>query len=104
MEDDDEESGKVIPEEYNEGACVTQSVRNLGSFCWWFWCMCALSWLLHSFQLYPDSEAPAFASSLLYRSIAHHTDTWQDARASIAPSPPRFGDGRGGYPDYFGRL
>ena len=26
MEDDDEESGKVIPEEYNEGACVTQSV------------------------------------------------------------------------------
>ena len=44
--DDDEESGKIIPEEDNEDPCVTQSIRNVGGCCWVFLGLCAVSWFL----------------------------------------------------------
>ena len=99
----DPESGEEkppIPEEYFESDCETQSVRNTGAIIWVVLGLCAVSWVFHSFPVMGTTDTPSFAKSLIWASIAHHTDAWQGAMASSSsPPPPSFGDGADNFPD-----
>jgi len=88
-----------IPEEYSESDCETQTVRNSGAIIWVVLGLCAVSWVFHAFPVMGTTDTPGFAKSLIWASIAHHTDAWQGAMASYPPPPPSFGDGADNFPD-----
>ena len=79
------------PPEYVEGKCLQCQLRLWGTCCWVFLGFCAFAWTVHSFQIAGSSsisEAPSFSKSLIWRSMAHHTDAWQDWQSSYSPPPP----------------
>jgi hypothetical protein len=80
----------------------TDRERSCVKGCGVFWClflgMCVLSWIVHAIPVQTISDIPPFANSLLYLSIAHHTDQWKEAQNSVSPPPPMFGDGQGNFP------
>lgn len=94
---DEEDELKPIPEEYSESTCETQTVRYTGAVFWVFLGFCSVSLLIYTSPVLGVSDSPHFARTLLWGSIAHHTDTWQGDRPP--PPPPSFGDGAGNYPD-----
>lgn len=96
-----DESGEKpsIPEEYYETECETQTVRYTGSVIWIILGLCAVSWVFHIFPVMGTTDTPAFARSLIWASIAHHTDAWKGSMGSLPPPPPSFGDGGGNFPD-----
>ena len=96
----DTETGEKppIPEEYSESDCETQTVRNTGACLWILLGLCTISWIFHAFPVMGTTDTPAFAKSLIWSSIAHHTDVWQNAMNAFPPPPPSFGDGSGNYP------
>ena len=73
--------------DYTEPACETQCV----SCCGCCWCvvlgLLALTWVLHSIALTNDPDVPPFARTVMWMSLAYHTDAWRDWRA-VASSPP----------------
>jgi hypothetical protein len=83
---------------YDETECERSTVKACGTFCCVFLGLCALSWFVHAIPVQTITDTPPFANSLLYLSIAHHTDQWQDAQSSVSPPPPAFGDGQGNFP------
>lgn len=98
----DPESGEEkppIPEEYFESDCETQTVRYSGAGLWVLLGLSAVSYLFHIFPVMGTTDTPTFARSLIWASIAHHTDAWQNTAGSSPPPPPSFGDGGGNFPD-----
>jgi hypothetical protein len=83
---------------YDETDCERSTVNACGNLCFVFLGLCALSWFVHAIPVQTITDNPPFANSLLYLSIAHHTDQWQDAQNSVSPPPPSFGDGKGNFP------
>jgi hypothetical protein len=86
---------------YQESACETTTVRCCGSFCMILTGILLLSWIVHAIPVATVSDIPPFARSMIWMSIAHHTDAWRDAQGLISPPPPAFGDGLGNFPDVF---
>ena len=83
---------------YDETDCERSTVKACGNLCCVFLGLCVLSWFVHSIPVQTITDNPPFANSLLYLSIAHHTNQWQDAQNSVSPPPPSFGDGKGNFP------
>lgn len=97
-----EEEGTVYPrserkqiEGYYESDCERGVVRCCGAGFCIVMGMLSLSWALHAFPVATVSDVPAFARSLIWMSIAHHTDAWAAYQAGVPPPPPQFGDGSG---------
>ena len=66
-------------------------LRLWGTVCWIFLGFCTFAWFAHSVQIEGDSSVsgmPNYAKSLIWRSIAHHTDAVQEWRSSVSPPPP----------------
>lgn len=102
FEYDDEESitrRSRVPTEYDEKEFETTTVRCCGAFLCVLISMLALSWVIHAIPVSTITDIPPFARSVIWMSIAHHTDAWQQREGSISPPPPAFGDGLGNFPD-----
>lgn len=95
--EDEESGGGVGP--YQPCLCEPTCCINLGGVAWLFLGLCTVSWIFHAFPIMGTTDTPQFARSLLWSSIAHHTDAWKDAYYAYPPPPPTFGDGLGNYPD-----
>ena len=102
--EEEEEQSQEIPEEYFESECETLTVRYTGMFIWLVLSLSALSILVHSWPLMGTTDTPRFARSLIWASIAHHTDVYQDAQNALPPPPPSFGDGADNFPDRLLRM
>ena len=83
---------------YEETECERSTVKACGNFCFIFLGLCLLSWFVHAIPVQTITDIPPFANSLLYLSIAHHTNQWEDDQNSVSPPPPMFGDGKGNFP------
>lgn len=101
FEEDDEfaEEGGKAPEQYYESEFETTTVRCCGAFCCVILGVFALSWIVHAIPVSTVTDIPPFAKSMIWMSIAHHTDAWQQAQGAYSPPPPAFGDGLGHFPD-----
>ena len=111
--EDEEEAGFAIepaPLGYYETNCQRTTVRCCGASCFVFLGMSILAWVTHSIPV-ADADVPAFARSLIWMSLAHHTDAWKDWCKSdeqclannagwlgVQHEPtPQFGDGKGNF-------
>ena len=90
-----------VPDAYEESAIETTCVRGCGACCMVFLGVCLLSWIVHAIPVSTVNDIPAFARSMIWMSIAHHTDAWREAQGLVSPPPPAFGDGQGHFPDLF---
>lgn len=99
----DEEEGDYLPgnppEDYYESAFETTTVRCCGAGCCVLLGVLTLSWIIHAIPVSTITDIPPFARSMIWMSIAHHTDAWQTAQSAYSPPPPAFGDGLGNFPD-----
>jgi hypothetical protein len=86
---------------YQESDFETTAVRCCGACCMVFLGVVALSWIVHAIPVSTVSDIPAFARSMIWMSIAHHTDAWKISMGQVSPPPPAFGDGLGHFPDVF---
>lgn len=84
---------------YDETDWEKTCVRCCGGCCLVFLAMLVFSWVVHSIPVATVTDVPPFAKSLLWLSIAHHTDSWKELQASVSPPPPAFGDGLGNFVD-----
>lgn len=84
-------------EETQETQLERTSVRCVGATCFVLWSVLVFSWAVYAAPLSWVSDAPRFARSLLYLSVAHHTDQWKEHVDALPPPPPSFGDGRGNF-------
>ena len=73
------------------------SVRCVGASCFVLLSTLVFVCAVHAAPLGWVSDAPAFARSLLWLSVAHHTDQYKEHFATYPPPPPQFGDGRGNF-------
>ena len=104
MADEESNEKPTIPDEYYETECETHSIRYTGMFIWMVLCLSALSILVHSWPIMGTTDTPRFARSLIWASIAHHTDAWKGSMGALPPPPPSFGDGGNNYPDRLLRM
>jgi hypothetical protein len=81
----------------NETSFERTAVRCVGASCFVLLSTLAFVWAVHAAPLGWVSDAPSFARSLLWRSLAHHTDQYRDHFGNYPPPPPQFGDGRGNF-------
>jgi hypothetical protein len=70
-------------------------VRCVGASCFVVFAFLTFTWIIHSIPLSWVSEAPAFARSLLWLSVAHNTPEWAEHYGALPPPPPQFLDGQG---------
>lgn len=97
--DDDVEVGGDVPTAYEESEWETTTVRCCGAFACVLLGVLTLSWIVHAIPISTVTDIPPFARSMIWMSIAHHTDAWKAQQGSISPPPPAFGDGLGNFPD-----
>lgn len=84
---------------YYESECETTAVRSCGACCCVLLGVLILSWVVHAIPVSTVTDIPPFARSMIWMSIAHHTEPWQAAKQGHSPPPPAFGDGLGNFPD-----
>ena len=82
---------------YRESDAQRACVRCCGAFCFVCIGLLSLSYWAHSVPIVSVSDAPPFARSLIWSSLAHHTEAWQSWQSGLAPPPPSFGDGKGNF-------
>lgn len=88
------------PKPYGEWWWEASCCQNFGGLLWVLLGLAAVSWVFHAFPVMGTTDTPSFARSLIWASIAHHTDAWKDAvYGNTSPPPPSFGDGGGNFPD-----
>ena len=78
------------PREYVENRYFQCCLRSCGGACWVLLGLCIVAWVAHSFAVGSVADAPAFSKTLIWMSLAHHTDTWQNWQATTPPPPPDF--------------
>lgn len=101
---DDEQGTATDRPEHKESDFETTTVRCCGAACCIILGICGLAWLVHAIPVATISDVPNFARSMIWMSLAHHTDQWQNIQKSYSPPPPAFGDGRGHFPDRLVQL
>jgi len=80
-----------VPREYKEARCTQCGLRCCGAGCWVLLGLCIVAWVAHAISVEGSlADAPAFSKTLIWRSLAHHTDVWDDWERSISPPPPVF--------------
>ena len=87
--DEDDDQGD---ETANETACERETARCGGATLVVLGGVLALTWAVHALPFASIDDAPPFARSLLWMSVAHHTESWhawRDARTP-PPAPPFF--------------
>ena len=77
---------------YTETACERSVVRTCGVCGCVALVLLCTTWAFAAFPIASVTDAPPFARTLVWMSIAHHTTTWQEWQAASAPppSPPTF--------------
>ena len=97
MEEEDGEDylvdEKEPPREYKEGRCAQCCLRCTGAGCWIVLGLCIVTWVAHGISVEGSSslsEAPSFSRTLIWRSLAHHTDAWEIWQSDTSPPPPGF--------------
>ena len=88
-------------EGYQETDFETTTVRCCGAVCCIITGVFALSWYIHAIPVATISDIPSFARSMIWMSIAHHTDAWRAQQGLVSPPPPMFGDGQGHFIDVY---
>lgn len=92
-EDFEDAPDEDVPREYKEGRLQQCCLRCCGNACWVVLALCIVAWVTHSFAVEGTSslaDAPAFSKTLIWRSLAHHTDAWDEWKTSVSPPPPSF--------------
>ena len=88
MADDEEEGG--VPQ-YTESKNFQSCAKCCGCSMWLFFGFCTIAWIFHAIRVPgAPSDAPPFSKTLIWLSIAHHTDAWQEWQESLPPPPPSF--------------
>ena len=95
------EASEYVPDSrgYQESGFETTMVRCCGGCCLILIGLCVLAWVVHAIPVATINDIPPFARSLIWMSLAHHTDAWKIQQGGVSPPPPAFGDGRGNFPD-----
>lgn len=90
--DDDEVAEQFKPSQYQETARERTVVRGCGVCCCVLAVLLSLTYIFSAFPIVSVTDAPAFARTLLWMSVAHHTNAWVEYRAETLPppSPPTF--------------
>lgn len=94
MADEPSESDK---KGYSETSFERSCVRCCGATTFVLVGLLVLSWVAHAIPIVSVNDAPSFARSLLWSSIAHHTKSYGEWKDAISPPPPSFGDGAGNF-------
>ena len=87
VDDETSEQG-VEPWQYTEGARELRWVRGCGACCFVLVGLLALTWVFNALPVAGVQNAPPFARSVLWISVAHHTHSWEDWYAKHTPPPP----------------
>lgn len=90
--DDDEIAEQFKASQYEETARERTIVRGCGVCCCVVAVLLSLTYAFAAFPIASVTDAPAFARTLLWLSVAHHTDAWREYRVDTLPppSPPTF--------------
>lgn len=75
---------------YRENAVAVEAVKTCGACAWVFLGFVAFTVFVSYFPVSGVTEAPAYAKTLLYLSVAHHFDDVKDALGDVSPPPPSF--------------
>ncbi len=95
---EDDEYAADYAENYDESRCQQFALDCCGRCVWLTFAFFLIAWIAHSFSLpKPDQYStenwdlmPHFAKTLIWRSIAHHTEPWQEWHNSLPPPPPSY--------------
>jgi len=95
---EEDEYEHEIADEYGETKCYQFRLDCCGRCCWLLLGFCIVAWVAHSISLGMPGDAdaerwhllPNFAKSLIWRTIAHHTEPWKAWKQSFPPPPPSF--------------
>ena len=92
QEESDDDEVAFTPSEYQETANERTIVRGCGVCCCVLAVLVAITYAFSAFPIASVTDAPAFARTLLWMSVAHHTNAWREYRAETSPppSPPTF--------------
>ena len=97
--DESPELNISVPEAYYESEYETTVVRCCGGGVCVLLGVLTLTWIIHAIPVATITDIPPFARSMLWMSLAHHTDAWRQSQGALSPPPPAFGDGLGHFPD-----
>ena len=84
---DEEYGDDEIVEAYSEGKGLQFCARCWGSCCWMFLGFCVVAWSFHTWKI-GTGTMPEYAKSIIWASLAHHTEPWQEWRDTVPPPPP----------------
>lgn len=75
---------------YTERACETYCVSCCGAFAVLVVGLCVFTYAIDAAHV--GDDGPSFSQTLLWRSLAFHTDAYADylTRSTPSPAPPRF--------------
>ena len=79
---EEEEGGTTYPASepaygYVETECQRNTVRCCGNGCFVFLGLVTMAWVFHAIPVATVTDVPPFARSLIWMSIAHHTEPWK---------------------------
>ena len=88
----DLEYGKYAPKVYSESRWLQCGLMSCGNVCCVFLGLCGVAWLFHAIptQWGYVSDMPSYGKTLLWASLAHHTDAYSGYRTAFSPPPPSF--------------
>ena len=88
-----EESWRIPSRPYREWRSVQCFLRCCGGGVWILLGFFSVAWIAHAWDVGRDGaleSAPEFAKSLIWRSLAHHTDAYNEWIGSNPSPPPTF--------------
>lgn len=88
----DLEYGKDVPKVYSESRWLQCGLRLCGNACCVFLGLCGVAWVFHAIptQWGYVSDMPSYGKTLLWASLAYHTDAYSGYRTAFSPPPPSF--------------
>ena len=66
-------------------------LRCCGITCWILLGFCIVAWITHAISVDGGgglASAPVFARSLIWRTLAYHTDAYSEWQLTVSPPPP----------------
>ena len=76
--------------DYRENAATVEAVRACGACAWVFLGFVAFTVFVSYLPVSGVTEAPSYAKTFLYMSLAHHFDDVSEVLGNVSPPPPSF--------------